>query len=154
MRVEGAPGTSLRRVLFGLLAVVVPTVSACTARSAASHSGDVVSTGHAVSSQVVEVWNGGEILCGSTETARILAGMGFRATAFGNDFPAVATTIEYPPSQVGLASRLHAVVPQARMKAADVRAVRLVLGENRVTVKGLDFAAVKPTCDAARIPPQ
>ena len=152
MRIEGEPGAQFRRVLIGLLTVVMPTVSACTARTAASQPGGAGSTEQAGSPQVVEVWNGGEILCGSTETAKVLAALGFRATAFGNDFPAVATTIEYPPGQVGLASRLYAVVPQARMKAADVHSVRLILGENRVTVKGLDFAAVKPTCDAARLP--
>ena len=152
MRIEGEPDTQFRRVLAGLIAVALLTVSACTAHTVASQAGGVGSTEQAGSPQVVEVWNGGEILCGSTETAKVLVGLGFRATAFGNDFPAVATTIEYPPGQVGLASRLHAVVPQARMQAADLRSVRLILGENRVTVKGLDFAAVKPTCDAARLP--
>lgn len=152
MRIEGAPGARLGSVLVGLLVVVLPTLSACTVRSLAPRSGSVGSTEQAGSSQVVEVWNGAEIPCGSTETAKVLAALGFHATAFGNDFPAVATTIEYPPSQVGLASRLQVVVPRARMRAADVRSVRLVLGANRATVKGLDFAAVTPTCDAARPP--
>lgn len=155
-----------RAALIGLLVLGVPTIGACTATRGMTHptassrtagpssngAGDLTSSQQSAAMQVVQVFNGAEILCGSTETASALSALGFRAVAFGNDMPTAATTIEYPPSEVDLANRLHAVVPQALMRATTVGSVRLVLGANHVTAQGLDFTRVKPTCDAARQP--
>jgi hypothetical protein len=120
-------------------------------RSVASNKSSPHPSSASRSPDDISVLNGSDLSCAASETAAALRVNGFTAEASNEPGPNfAATVIEYPPRLAAAARAVHAVASRAPLKPVpDLLSVTMIIGENGVSVDGVDFASITPTCQAA-----
>lgn len=100
----------------------------------------------AASSVTVDVLNGTSIARLAARNATGLKNLGFKVNTVDSTTTTRTTTVQYPAGKESEAKAVLAVIPKAKAVATpDVARVTVVLGANRVTVKGVTPPAAPKT---------